>query len=117
MSDPLGNRCDGATPDRCGFSELDRERCHEAAIAVTLLEEPFPIEGLPRNPVQQVGINLRTDYFHKVARQAVASRCVYMQDTHTGIETEGSSGQSSLGFEQCIKIVENCVWRIGREPG
>jgi hypothetical protein len=32
----------------------------------------------------------------KVARQAVASRCVNVEGTHTGIETEGSSGQPSL---------------------
>jgi hypothetical protein len=99
---------------------LDRERCHQAAIAVTLLEEPFPIEGLPGYPVQQVGINLRTDHFHKVARQAVASRCVYVQNTHTGIETESSGCPPSLGFEQRIEIeiVENCVPVSGetREP-
>jgi hypothetical protein len=82
---------------------LDREWCHETAITITLLEEPFPIEGLPRNPVQQVGIDLRADYFHKVACQAVAGCCVYVQDAHTGIEAEGSSGQPSLGFEQRIK--------------
>jgi hypothetical protein len=95
---------------------LNREGCHQAAIAVTLLEEPFPIQRLLGNPVQQIGVNLRTDYFHKVTRQAVASGCVHVQDTDAGIETDGSSGQPSLGFQQRIKIVENCVRWIGREP-
>jgi hypothetical protein len=96
---------------------LNCEGCHQTAIAVTLFKEPFPIQGLPRNPVQHIGVNLRTDYFHKVARQAITSGCVHVQNAHTGIETQGSGGQPSLGFEQRIKIVENCIWRIGREPG
>ncbi len=87
-SNPLCNRRDGATPDRCGLTQFDRERCHQTAIAVMLLEKPFAIEELPRNPVQQVSVNLRTNYFHKVARQAVAGRCVYVQDTHARIKTQ-----------------------------
>jgi hypothetical protein len=78
---------------------LDRERCHQAAIAVALLEEPFPIEGLPRNPVQQVRVNLRTDWLHKVTRQTVTSGCIDVQDAQAGIKTECGSGKARFRFQ------------------
>jgi hypothetical protein len=59
----------------------------------SLLEKPFPIERLSPNPVQQVTVSLRTDCFHQVTRQAVARCCVYVQNTHTGIETRAAAAR------------------------
>ena len=47
---------------RRSIPNLDKS---EAAIAVTLLEKPVAIQELPRNPVQQVSVYLRSDYFHR----------------------------------------------------
>jgi hypothetical protein len=60
---------------------------------------------------------LRADWFQQIESETVPVPGIDVEHADPRIETEGSGGQPSLGFEQRIEIVENSVWRIGCKPG
>jgi hypothetical protein len=83
--DPLGNRRNRPAPGRGGFGQLRGECSHQAAVAVPLLEKPLSPERLPRDPVNQIGINLGSYWLHEITGQAVARGCVHMQNAKAGV--------------------------------
>ncbi len=83
---------------------------------VALLEEPFSLERLARDPVKHVGVDLRSNRLHEIARQAVAGWRIKVNETETGVESQRSSCEPGFGFENCIQIIQDCVDGIGGEP-
>src|SRR5208337_1310917 len=92
LCDPFRKRCDGTTPGRSGFGKASSKGCHQATVAIALLEEPFPLERFARDPVEKVRVNLWAYRLHEVASEAVTIRCVNVEHADTGVEAEDGSG-------------------------
>jgi hypothetical protein len=94
--DPLCKRSNSPTPSHRGLRKVDGERTHQTAVAVALLEKPCPLQRLSRNPIQQEGINLRSNRLHEIAGEAVAGGSVDVPETEARIEPEGSYREARL---------------------
>ena len=112
MSNPLRIRRNSLSPQRDGFTEPSGKRSHQAAVAVPLLEEPFPLERFAVQPIEHIGIYPGTDRLHQVTGETVSVTGVHMQETQSWIEANGSGGKARFRFEQCIKIIEHCIGGI-----
>jgi hypothetical protein len=64
-----------------------------------LLEKPLSLEGLPGNPVKQVGIDLGADRLYEITSKAVASRGIDVQYAQPWIKAQRGSRESSLRFK------------------
>jgi hypothetical protein len=61
-----------------------------------LLEEPRTLQRLSRDPIQQESINLRANWLHQIASEAVASGGIDMPETEAWVEAESGYGKSRL---------------------
>ena len=86
-------------------------------MAVSLLEEPLPLERLARDPVQKVGVHLGSNRLQHVKGEAIPVSRIDVQDAQARIEAERSNSQSGLRLQNSVEIVEHCIRRVDRKPG
>jgi hypothetical protein len=94
MRNPLSDRRNSTSPGLRGFGKSDRERSHQSAVSIALLEKPLPPQWLAADPIEQIPIYLGTYCLHQVESEAVSRRSIHMQDTDTRIEPECGKGKS-----------------------
>jgi hypothetical protein len=54
---------------------------------------------LSSNPVEEVGVHLRTHRFHEITSKAVASRRINVQDTEPWVKPEGGGSEAAFRFQ------------------
>jgi hypothetical protein len=92
-------------PRRRGLRQSFGERPHQAAVAVSLFEEPLTSEGLLGQPVQDERIDTRADRFHEIAGETVSRFDVCVVHAEARIETHGDGSQSCFCFGQAIQEI------------
>jgi len=99
VGNPLGKWRDTIAPSCGGFREFDGKRCHQPAVAVTLLEKPLTMQWSAYNPVEYKSIDLWSNRLHQITCQAITRWCVNVQDTYAGVKSECRQSQAGFRFE------------------
>jgi hypothetical protein len=67
--------------------------------------------------VENECIDRRTYRFHRVECERVSITLVGMEHAKRRVETDRKQREARFGFEQGVKIVEECIDGIGRSAG